>query len=156
MYNVLLINIMIIVMGIEGIYWGYGFTINYKDLAQLLNIDITNMTTRKAFECIEHYTNYNKLHDFYFTILQSSHHMDDNENNDEDDDAIPDTVYFGVFFQIGGYDCWGKNVISKTESTKMKELQSMSIEIFNDIYDKTFQNNYAEIMTVVTGCPCCS
>ncbi len=143
-------------MGIEGIYWGYGFVINYKNLAQLLNIDITGMSSRKAFECIEQYTNYNEIHGLYFTVLQSPHHMNENDDSDEDDDAIPDNVYFGVYIKIGDYDCWGNNVISKKENNKMKELQNMSIEIFNDVYSKTFQNNYAQIMTVVTGCPCCS
>jgi hypothetical protein len=165
-------------MGIEGIWIGYGIEVPYIELAKKLKTDITNLNRRKSIKKIKKYLNSNSIpltgssagQGLKLCILQRSHSYDrsadsknserdsDNDSNndsdnDSDDDDIPKHVYFGMFVQIGGYDCWNDSELKNSEKKQLIKLLNNCD--FNDICLNMFGLN-ANLMTVVSGCTCCS
>ena len=149
-------------MGIEGIWIGYGIEIPYIELAKNLEINIKNLDSYDSIEKIQKYLRENKIEGLKLSVLQKSHlwdrpKQDSNDSIDSDDDGDdddgPPNVYFGMFVPIGGYDCWNSSNLSK--SIKQQLIMLLTNYDFKDVFLRTFYEN-ANLMTVVSGCPCCS
>ena len=147
-------------MGIEGVWIGYGIEVPYAELAKKLGIDIKKLNSYDSIDKIDKYLRQNKVHELKLSVLRKSHSYDrssqensDDDDDDDDDENGPANVYFGMFVQVGDYDCWNSSNLSKSEKKQLITL--LTNGDFNDICLTMFKKN-AILMTVVSGCPCCS
>lgn len=141
-------------MGIEGVYLGYGIEVPYMKLASKLGIRTKKLTPRKIITKIEEHLAKNKFEEMQLSILLKSHSWERSTSGSSDDDEdIPTNVYFGVFVCIGSYDCWNDTKLSNSTESSLYDMVNNSH--FSKVSQKMFGKS-CNLMTVVTGCGCCS
>lgn len=139
-------------MGIEGVWLGYGFEMDYTLLADKIKINIGKSI---PIEKLQEYVNKNKIKGLQFSVLEKSHTDDKSDEDYDSFDDMPRTVYFGVYLQLGDYDCWNKTTLNPEKEKQLNNLITTGCHQINKITLKMFGKK-CKLMTIVSGCPCCS
>ena len=140
-------------MGIEGIWIGHGIEVSYVQLAKKLGVKIKKLSIYDSIEKITEHLNTNPIDDLQLCVLKKSHSYDrsDDENDDHDDESS--NIYFGMFMKIGDHDCWNHTKLSVSDIHRLHLL--LADDSFNSVCLNFFKKS-PTLMTVVSGCPCCS
>ena len=107
---------------LENIYIGFGIKISYIELANILKIDITNLTRLRSLRKIKKYLKKNEIDGLKLTILLESHMYTLEDSDDEPYDRYEKSisVYFGRFISIG--QCFHQNNLSRSRRERLTHL----------------------------------